>query len=363
MKSKKCRKTSPKFGFNSYNLLTFAILSFNVVSNLIANVNNNVNNNNNNDNLAALGSIQTSQSSTKSEQTNKNMVMITVPPVGPPIVVPIGRILKDGEPELDSDLTSDRKWKVSIGDESWVVFSNGTLIQNGQAVDGKVLFGRVENSELVDILFEEPKNFHATTRNSGKSLPTEGEIVQVKNYQVRVTDPRIAMRIEAVREDYQLLVLVAMPEDPSKGQEPILIGLGKLLSNGSVVLDQVLPEGAYWQSSYQTLFENGTVIDIETGQSSSWLISYATVTSSGRVHVIDDIDLDGIKALNIGNPTFVQSNRGLGAFMQRFGRESRSIKIKSRLNFAHSMLRIASKYIENESDLINISKLILCTLF
>ena len=45
-----------KYGFNSYNLLTFAILSFNVVSNIISNVNNNANNNNNNDNLYNFGS-------------------------------------------------------------------------------------------------------------------------------------------------------------------------------------------------------------------------------------------------------------------------------------------------------------------
>ena len=48
---------------------------------------------NNNQNSATLDQIQTKTSSTKAEQTNKNMVMITVPPSGPPVVVPIGRQL------------------------------------------------------------------------------------------------------------------------------------------------------------------------------------------------------------------------------------------------------------------------------
>ena len=46
---------------NSYNMLTFAILTFNIVSALItSNNNNNVNNNNNNDNNNDLGSVASS---------------------------------------------------------------------------------------------------------------------------------------------------------------------------------------------------------------------------------------------------------------------------------------------------------------
>lgn len=45
-----CPGGEGKFGFNSYDLLTFAVLSFNIVSNVITNTNKNENNNNNNDN-------------------------------------------------------------------------------------------------------------------------------------------------------------------------------------------------------------------------------------------------------------------------------------------------------------------------
>ena len=50
-----------RFGVNSYNMLTFAILTFNIVSALVtSNNNNNVNNNNNNDNNNDLGSVASS---------------------------------------------------------------------------------------------------------------------------------------------------------------------------------------------------------------------------------------------------------------------------------------------------------------
>ena len=65
-----------QFGFNSYNLLTFVILSYNIVSNIISNVNNNANNNNNNDNLFNFGMSNEAETSTSADNANKNMIMI-----------------------------------------------------------------------------------------------------------------------------------------------------------------------------------------------------------------------------------------------------------------------------------------------
>ena len=76
------------FGFNTYNLLTFMLMSFNHVSNVIVNTNNNRNNNNNNDFQASLGSINTNQNDVEATQTGSTMTMITVTPVGVPIVMP-----------------------------------------------------------------------------------------------------------------------------------------------------------------------------------------------------------------------------------------------------------------------------------
>ena len=76
------------FGFNTYNLLAFMLMSFNQVSNVIVNANNNRNNNNNNDFQASFGSINTNQNDVEATQTGSTMTMITVSPVGVPIIMP-----------------------------------------------------------------------------------------------------------------------------------------------------------------------------------------------------------------------------------------------------------------------------------
>ena len=69
------------FGFNTYNLMAFMLMSFNHVSNILVNTNNNQNNNNNNDFQASFGSINTNQQTSEATQTGSTMTMITVPPV------------------------------------------------------------------------------------------------------------------------------------------------------------------------------------------------------------------------------------------------------------------------------------------
>ena len=76
------------FGFNTYNLLTFMLMSFNHVSNVIVNTNNNRNNNNNNDFQATFGAINSNNNDVEATQTGSTMTMITVTPVGVPIVMP-----------------------------------------------------------------------------------------------------------------------------------------------------------------------------------------------------------------------------------------------------------------------------------
>ena len=62
-----CEGGKGRYGFNSYNLLTFSILSFNLAANLISNANNNLNNNNNNNNQNDLGTVS-SNSQVKSSE-------------------------------------------------------------------------------------------------------------------------------------------------------------------------------------------------------------------------------------------------------------------------------------------------------
>ena len=114
------------FGFNTYNLLTFMLMSFNQVSNVIVNTNNNRNNNNNNDFQASFGSINTNQNDVEATQTGSTMTMITVTPVGVPIVmpgrdlswqralaVPIGQLLTNGKVLLDEGKDIDKRREAS----------------------------------------------------------------------------------------------------------------------------------------------------------------------------------------------------------------------------------------------------------
>ena len=64
-------------GFNSFNFLTFMILTFNAITN----VNNNINNNNNNNNDISLNSISQTSQNTISNSDNSNDIMVMILPM------------------------------------------------------------------------------------------------------------------------------------------------------------------------------------------------------------------------------------------------------------------------------------------
>jgi len=72
-----CPSGVGRFGFNSFNFLTFMVMVFNAV----ANVNNNINNNNNNNNDINLNSISQDSNSVVSNSDNMNSVMAMILPV------------------------------------------------------------------------------------------------------------------------------------------------------------------------------------------------------------------------------------------------------------------------------------------
>jgi len=72
-----CPSGVGNFGFNSFNFLTFMVMTFNAV----ANVNNNINNNNNNNQDINLNSISQDSNSVVSNSDNMNTVMATILPV------------------------------------------------------------------------------------------------------------------------------------------------------------------------------------------------------------------------------------------------------------------------------------------
>ena len=72
-----CPSGVGRFGFNSFNFLTFMVMVFNAV----ANVNNNINNNNNNNNDFNLNSISQDSNSVVSNSDNQNTIMAMILPV------------------------------------------------------------------------------------------------------------------------------------------------------------------------------------------------------------------------------------------------------------------------------------------
>ena len=68
-------------GFNSFNFLTFMILSINAV----ININNNINNNNNNNNDISVNSISQTSNSIESTSNTENDISVVILPV------PLGR--------------------------------------------------------------------------------------------------------------------------------------------------------------------------------------------------------------------------------------------------------------------------------
>ncbi|XP_043207283.1 homeobox protein 2-like [Amphibalanus amphitrite] len=65
------------FGFNTYNFLTFMLLAFNAVANVINNINNNNRNNNNNNN----DNINSNSNNVATNSANGNQIMVIIPPL------------------------------------------------------------------------------------------------------------------------------------------------------------------------------------------------------------------------------------------------------------------------------------------
>ena len=76
-KRQSCPGGVGNFGFNSFNFMTFVLLTLNAV----ANVNNNINNNNNNNNDINYNTINQDSNNVVSNSENTNMVMAIILPV------------------------------------------------------------------------------------------------------------------------------------------------------------------------------------------------------------------------------------------------------------------------------------------
>ncbi len=237
------------FGFNSYDLLTFGLLLMGAVSSaVIVNTNKNENNNNNNDFQASLGAINTNMQMASADQTSTNMVMITVPPSGTPIVVPGGRLLSNGMVNLTEGAeTPGVSWK----SDKFQAFDDGRIIEkvddgNGTIVTrqtrGIVAFGTVDDRNLFHLM--PTIRGQAVTWNLLRKLNTNQRNRAAKKDNAAVIDfdarpvfvPQKDIDMlyeEAVREHGSTLVQIAAPPVGP----PLIIPIGSLLDDGNVLLN------------------------------------------------------------------------------------------------------------------------------
>jgi len=126
------------------------LLGFNAVSNLYANVNNNDNNNNNNNNDNDFGSVSGNANDVAVQNNYMSTVITIVPPVGPPVVVPVGRAVKDKGIFLDSRF---KKSDVYFEDGASKIFPNGTIIyDDGSQIEASVFFGAIDPNNPQSII-------------------------------------------------------------------------------------------------------------------------------------------------------------------------------------------------------------------
>ena len=304
-----------RFGFNSYNLLTFAILSYNIVSNIISNVNNNANNNNNNDNLLNFGSSNVAESDTSADNSNKNMLMITVPPAGPPVVVPTGRFLSNGTIILNKGLEQDGvSWY--LPKPGWKVFDNGTILYNDTWKEvGVTSFGYIDKDNQFKTIKDLDDNLLTWKKLRSLRSPRRKDQANVKkvktspillkNYSVKLPFNTIDTIYNdlTVDEGSLPLVLTAI----SVVGPPIILQIGYILQNGDILLNQGIEiQGAYWQSPERTLYENGTIVYRNIDLIDNAKITFSSVSIGGEMSPLPNINgqkvnLSMLKKLNIRN--------------------------------------------------------------
>ena len=304
-----------RFGFNSYNLLTFAILSYNIVSNIIANVNNNANNNNNNDNLLNFGSSNVAESSTSADNSNKNMLMITVPPAGPPVVVPTGKFLSNGTIILNNGLEHDgASWY--LPKQGWKVFDNGTILYNDTWKEvGVTAFGYIDDDNQFKTIKDQDDNLLTWKKirslrspRSKSSLDTRSakiDSIDLNEFSVKLPLNTINSIYNDLEEDSKSLPLVLLAI--SVVGPPIMIQIGHILQNGEILLNKGIEiNGAYWQSQERTLYENGTIVYKTIDLIDNAKITFGSISNDGGIKLLpaingQEVTLAMLKALNIRN--------------------------------------------------------------
>ena len=311
---------------------------------MIINTNNNRNNNNNNDIQATFGSVNTNQQSSEATQSGSTMTMITVPPSGTPIVIPLGKALTDGRVLLDDGVeTPGVMWESPF----WRVTDEGVIFYKGnktQVAKGVQYFGLVGEDNLFKLLPDDESspisieqvralnsaNITRSSRTSPPLLEVPGLPVLVKESDLRLLKSRLLSRAGR-----RLVMVVIPPAGP-----PVTLTLGWLLPGGVVSLDTgVEVEGIYWENLDRIIYTNGSIVYKGTGVEEVGAVVYGTVGDGGAITVLPEIsdypvDISLLRSINNNKPSQILDYRA-----------KRSTQVKKRLyspyfvNLVHSVLQ------------------------
>ena len=357
------------YGFNTYDFLTLMLLSYNMVGNAVVNTNKNENNNNNNDFQSALGQINTNENTVSADQTSTNMAMITVPPGGVPIVVPMGgRMLRDGRVILEPGTeVPGVSWK----SRDWQVFDNGTVWlreSNRFVTKGLQVFGTVDHRNVFHLL---PKinggyiSWETLRRmNSGKVRAARNNsplVLEASTAPIFVQENDLDLLYqEAIRLTGSQIVLVAtFPIGP-----PVILSLGSLVRNGRVLLNPGIEiEGVYWDSPDRTFFENGTVVYKQTGiVEHTTNVTYGTLNEKGAITELtftqgSKADMRVLRGLNL-SPDLGHSTKRRKRSLDALPKPLSSFHGK--LNFVSSFMNNAANSASSGSELENQMRYMTC---
>ena len=341
------------FGFNSYDLLTFSLMVMGAVSSaVIVNTNKNENNDNNNDLQSSFGQINTNNQMATADQTSTNMAMITVPPSGTPVVVPLGgRMLSDGTMNLLEQVKyPGTQWE----SKQFIVNDKGEIYDkfNNKTVKGITAFGSIDERNVFHMLSNVTwETFRKNQVSRSTKLQINTDKIAFNDTPVFVPTKDLDLLFDQTLEEFTLkLVLISVPNVGP----PIVLPIGVLLQDGEVWLNNGMEiEGIFWESPDRVLHENGTILYKLTKTTEQSQIVFATLDREGSFNKLQTGSLSLFRSLN-SKPGSKNLQASIGDFTDEswtsikkslsITRKKRSLKDTIKQSLSLNSLLLRDKY-------------------
>ena len=240
--------------------------------------------------------------------------MITVPPAGPPVVVPTGKLLFNGSIVLDKEFEeAGVSWH--FPKYGWTVFDNGTIVYNNTWKEqGLVSFGILDDENTFRPLKDDDNklinwkslrsSMYRKEKSHRKGFSKQSTQIDIHNFTINLSANAIDAIYNDLATDIDSIALVMTAH--SVIGPPIVVQIGFVLVDGDILLNKGLEvEGVYWKSSDRTLFENGTIqYHTMDDMFDKGDIVFGTITGNGTISPLpyidgQKIDLKVLRGLNI----------------------------------------------------------------